>query len=604
MFVHTIKEKKTGRVLMFYYDYVYKNGKSSKSPVERIGYVDEFYHLSEDPLAHFRRIAKERTALKKSRTITLTQNLDEEFTFDNEPSVDLVEGDLLYNYGVLPLLQLYRELEIDYFLNSRRQNLKVKYNHNHIFQMLVFGRIISPASKLATWKKRMHFLHAGDFSDDDVYRSLEFFAKQKDDLIAKLHSMVKQQYGRDTSLMYYDVTNYYWELDGEDDLRKRGVSKEHRPEPIVQMGLFMDKEGLPVTYGLFPGNTNDVLTMRPMMDKLIEGLGCKSMIYVADKAMMSALNIAQITLDNNGYVISSSVRKATEEQKKYILDDSGYTYLEENSYKYKSRLVPRELKVETADGRIVTVTVNERQIIFWSEKYQKKAAHERERSIVKALTKATSGYNSVVNNYGANRYIKKVIHDSDTGNTVEKPEFALSLNQELIASEEALDGYYMIRTNVVGLLDSSKPMKHDSRWHAKEGLLELNREVSDQDIIDMYRGLWKIEESFKITKSYLKARPAFVHKEGSIEAHFLSCFVALLLLRLLEKRTNNTLSVKAIAESLTKAQLALLPNETYINVYCDSVINEIGKAMDLNLNRKYYSKGDLKALRGKTAKST
>lgn len=607
MYVQPLREKKTGRTLLFYYTARRVKGKIERFPVHRIGYVDEFLHEYADPLAHFRDEAKRLTKEANQRKVTLTFSMDEHFLFgggfDKAEDTSVEKADLSYNYGVLALLQLYRELEIDYFIRIKAQYSKVDFNHNHIFQMLVFGRILFPESKLATWRDRTRILQNSEFSDDSVYRALPFFAKMKDALIRHLHERVKKQYHRDTTLLYYDVTNYYWEIDREDEFRKRGVSKEHRPEPIVQMGLFMDNSGLPVTYGLFPGNTNDVTTMRPMMQDLAESMGNKNLVFVADKGMMGGMNIAQIILDHNGYVISSSVRKADAEMRQYILDPGGYTELHGGAFKYKSRLVPCTIYVDTADGKKTQVRINERQIIFWSEDYWKKARHDRDAAVAKAMSRAGFGENTVLNNHGGNRFIKKEIFDPKTGKEVENPEFSFALDQQLLDSEEELDGYYLIKSNVVGTHEGDAPFSHPFRWHPKDNLFELNRPVSDLDIIDMYRGLWRIEDSFKITKSYLRARPAFVHRKDSIEAHFLSCFVALLLLRLLEKRTAEKIPVETMVVSLRKAHLVQLEDETYVNAYCDNVINAIGRALDLDLTKKYYSKGDLKTLRGKTAKS-
>ena len=607
MYVQPLFEKKTGRTLLFYYTARRVKGKIVRTPVRRIGYVDELLHEYADPLSHFREEAKRLTKEAQQREIQLTCSLDAHYIFNDQFNKHehraIQKVDHRYNYGVLPLLQLYRELEIDDFIRIKTQYRKVDYNYNHIFQMLVFGRILFPASKLATWRERTRILQNKAFSDDAVYRALPFFASIKDAIVQHLHKQVQKQYQRDTTLLYYDVTNYYWEIDREDALRRRGVSKEHRPEPIVQMGLLMDNSGLPVTYELFPGNTNDVTTLRPIMQNLSENFGNKHLIVVADKGMMGGMNIAQILLDHNGYVMSSSVRKADAEMRNYILDQNGYTELNGGRFKYKSRLVPCTITVETADGKKQHIRINERHIVFWSEDYWKKAQHERNMAISKAMARAGFGENTVLNNYGGNRFIKKEIYDPTTGKEVKHPAFSFSLDEELLEQEELLDGYYLIRSNVVGLREGERPFNHPYRWHMQDNLFELNRPVSDLDIIDMYRNLWKIEESFKITKSYLRARPAFVHKKDSIEAHFLTCFVALLLLRLLEKRTHNAIPIATMVESLRKAYLVQLEDETYVNAYCDNVIDAIGKTFNLDLTKKYYTKGDLKTLRGKTAKN-
>ena len=607
MYLQPLFEKKTGRTLLFYYTARRVKGKIVRTKVSKIGYLDEFLDQYPDPIAHFRAEAKRLTLEEQRAHRTLSFSLHEHFEFSqasataNAAAVE--KADHTYNYGVLALLTLYRELKIDAFLRSRTQYRKVDFNYDHIFQLLVFGRILFPQSKLATWREQTRILTHRVCSDDAVYRALPVFAALKDALVGHLHEQVAQQYHRDTSLLYYDVTNYYWEVDREDALRKRGVSKEHRPEPIIQMGLFMDSAGLPVTYGLFPGNTNDVSTMRPMMHKAAQQLANTHLIFVADKGMMGGMNIASIILEHNGYVLSSSVRKADAEMKDFILDQQGYIERKDGRFKYKSRLVPCTVLVDTADGKKRQVRINERQIVFWSEAYWKKARYEREMALAKAVAKAGTGENTILNNYGANRFIKKAIFDLEADKEVTHPAFSFALDEELLDSEAALDGYYLIRSNVVGLQEGKAAFDRPYRWHATDNLFELNRPVSDMDIIDMYRGLWKIEESFRITKSCLRARPAFVRREDSIEAHFLSCFVALLLLRLLEKRTGSTIPVATMVESLRKAQLVQLEDNTYVSAYCDTVIAAIGQALDLDLTKKYYTKGELKTLRGKTAKS-
>ena len=609
MYVQKIFEKKSGKTMLYFATGKRINGKNKTIYLEKLGYLEDFTDKYPDPVKHFKEVAKQRNEEEKNAVVDVRFQDNGFFLFENDYDKQLEsnikETDIIRSYGVLPLLKLYRELELDYFLDIKRQYQKVEYNLNHIFQMLVFGRILCPSSKLSTWRDRNKLLNNADFTDDDVYRALPFFSSIKDEMIGHLNNQMVSKYRRKTTLMYYDVTNYYWEIDDEDDLRKRGVSKEHRPEPIVQMGLFMDEKGLPVTYGLFPGNTNDVVTMRPMMDKLLEGLGNRNFIYVADKGIMSGMNIAQIILDNKGYIISDSVRKASRAMKDYVLNQDDYIKSEDGSFMYKSRLYPREIRVETFEGKQKLIRINERQIVFWSEKYRTKQQAEREKAVLKAMERTTSGTNSVINNYAANRYIKKVIFDSVTGKEVDSPEFSVSLDSDLIRQEEELDGYYIIRTNVVGTQEGENPDTFngaDCRWHPDDNWLELNKVVSDLDIIDIYRGLWQIEDTFRITKSILKARPVYVHNEESIEAHFLSCFVSLMMLRILEKKTDYKIPIRTMVDSLRKANLVQLPDGNYMNVYCDNVIQTIAKATDLCLTKKFYSKRDLVTQIGKTVK--
>lgn len=604
--MHLIKlpEKKTGRILLLFGESRRINGKNTNRTVERIGYLDEFTGIYADPIAHFKQVARERTAESK---VKLELSLSEHFSFGSEyrKQPDGGDGeagfsstDLGVCYGMLPLSHIYHELELDYFLNNRRRYTRASFNHNAIFQMLVYGRILFPDSKLGTWQDRHRLLGNMDFTDDDVYRSLGFFARHKGAMVRHLHERVGKLYGRDTSLLFYDVTNYYWETDADDDLRRRGCSKEHRPEPIVQMGLLMDSNALPVTYALFSGNTNDCLTLSPMMGEVSEDLRAQGVVYIADKGMMSGDNRAEVLVNAGGYVFSSSVRGAGKETRRYVTDERGFIGNGEGTYKYKSRIVPVEISItDFTTGRKAKVTINERQIVFWSEKYQNRTRYER----AKALQKAAD-YGSCENNHGGNRYFKKIVVDKVDGEVVENKEYLRVLDEDLLSKDEALDGYYMICTNVVGLGEREKPFGKQSRFLG-DNMFQLNRVVTDQDIIDMYRGLWRIEESFRITKSWLRARPVFVHTEESIEAHFLTCFVGLLLLRILELKTVRSIEVNRMVESMRRAQLVHASPDVLISSYCDNILAGIGSALDLDLTKKRYSVTELARLLAKTRKA-
>jgi len=604
--MHLIKlpEQKTGRLLLLFGESRRINGKNTNRTVERIGYLDEFTDTYADPIAHFKQEAKKRTAESK---VKLELSLSEHFSFahDYQKQLDRKDdterfscSDLAVWYGMLPLSHIYHELELDYFLNNRRRYTQASFNHNAIFQMLVYGRILFPDSKLGTWRDRHRLLGNMDFTDDDVYRSLEFFAKHKGAMIRHLHKRVGRLYGRDTSLLFYDVTNYYWEIDEEDSIRKRGCSKEHRPEPIVQMGLLMDANALPVTYGLFPGNTNDCLTLSPMMGEVSEDLHAEGVVYVADKGMMSGDNRAEILVNRGGYVFSSSVRGASKETKQYVTDEHGFIRNGDGTSQYKSRIVPTEISLtDFSTGKKQKVTINERQIVFWSRKYQDRTRYEREKALQQA-----AAYGSCENNHGGNRYFKKVVVNKVDGEVIEHKEYIRILDEDLLSAEEALDGYYLICTNVVGLGPDEQPFGKPSRF-LTDNLFQMNRVVTDQDIIEMYRGLWRIEESFRITKSWLKARPVFVHQEPSIEAHFLTCFVGLLILRILELKTHRSIEVNRMVESLRKARLVAASPDVLISSYCDNILARIGSALDLDMTKKRYSVTELAKLLAKTRKA-
>lgn len=632
---------------LYYMRSVRKKGKKNptKEKVKFLGYEEDLKKLYDDPIEHFRAEAKKlKLKEREEKRVSISIDLDEHFPLEGiEESEGSVIDDLV-SIGHLPLSVVYHELEVDQFIKNRRRHWPVAANVESIFRLLVFGRVLFPGSKFSTWKKRSKlFLGNSEFSDDDVYRSLEFFAQYSEDLLVHLHQKVRKLYKRDTSLMFYDVTNYFWEIDGSDadtvdeegrviieGMRKYGASKEHRPEPIVQLGLFMDRDGLPVDFGLFPGNNNDVTTFLPMIKKTKERMGLNKMIYVGDKGIMSGTNVANILAQKQGYIISDTVRKQDEETERYILDEEGYScttammrssVLHEEErlmdytdsigpyrgsedlheevvvFKIKSRLVPAKESTWVEDGsKKVKVAINKRQIVFFSRKYQVRARIDRCNSIKKAQQTGT-----IYNGHGANKYFTKQAYDSETGELLPKTKHIRYLDEKKIADDERLDGYYLIETNVVGTSEDEKPWNGTARFRNYDCLFELNRVVTDHDIVEMYRGLWKIEESFKLTKTHLQARPVFVRKPQSIQAHFLTCFVTLLIIRILElKKLNNAMPYSKIIETLQAAKVGEVQGNIYKN-YCSSpYLREIGLATGLDLWKVFYTKQELRSLNNKT----
>ena len=561
-----LKQTKTrnGRIYLSITDGYYdKAKKTSRSvTVESIGYLDELVKIYDDPIAHFQKKVEQLKEEKKARKAPIN------FTFYDTDRL-CVGDDLRKNFGYAALSKIYHELEIDKFLINRQRHSKEEYDANTIMKMLVYSRILAPASKKASYDNREWFFEKTDYSLDDVYRCLGFFNKHKENLQVWMNDRIKEKYGRDTSLIYYDVTNYYFETDNQTDFLRKGVSKEHRPNPIVQMGLFMDNNALPITYELFAGNTNDCLTYRPNFGRIKKQFDLGRVITVADKAMCTGDNIWYTinTPTKDGYVFSMSVRGATKELKDFVLDETGYVWMG-SEYKRKSRNYPRTIKVTGVSGKKLEKQVDEKQVVLWSEKYAKRAKAEREAALAKArdLTIHPGNYTRATS-YGAAKYVKKVDFDKETGEILTASS-ELDINEELIREEELLDGYYVLVTS-----EMDEP---------------------DDKIIDMYRGLWKIEESFKLTKSELEARPVYVWTQDHIEAHFLTCFVALTLTRILEMKLENKYSSGRIIESLTKSECSLLQQNYYHFDYYDEVLKDIGKVTGIDFSKRIRTLGDIK----------
>jgi transposase len=546
-----------------------EKGYSRTVTVKSLGYLDELEKQHDDPIAHF-----EQEVLKLNENKAI-EKLPITFSISSKERID-ADSTNRKNFGYAALSKIYHELEIDSFLINRQRNLKADYNTNSIMKLLVFSRLLYPGSKKKAFESKELFFEKADFSLDDLYRCLSFFNKHKDALQLWLHERIQQQYNRDTKLVYYDVTNYYFEIDEQDELRRKGVSKEHRPDPIVQMGLFMDTMGIPITYKLFPGNTVDKSTLIPMLSNIQRQYSLGRIIVVADKGITTGDNIWYTLSAKNGYVLSYSIRGAEQQFKKYVLAEKGYTW-KNDEFKVKSRLYPREINVTTTSGRKMKKKIDEKQVIFYSEKYARKAKADRAAALQKAkdLVSNPAKYNKSTS-YGAAKYIKNLAFDSKTGEILEDKKQALIFDEEKLKQEEELDGYYAIVT---------------SEW--KE---------TDEKIIEIYRGLWKIEESFKVTKSDFKTRPIYLSTKEHIEAHFLTCFVALVISRILEHRLDGKHYVGKMLEILSKASCTHIRENTYIFDYFDEVLSDIGNELGIDFGKKYMRLGEIKKVLGEVKK--
>jgi len=607
MFLATISDKKTGRTILKIVESHRENGRPKKRMIQNLGYLDELEKIYPDPIAHFKEVAKEMTLEKKEKEEARRVQLDPTACLTKYENLS-PDGVARKNLGYAALSQLYHELGIDVFLNNHQRYKNFKANLNSIFKMLIFNRALYPDSKRGAWENRGIFFENTNYSQKDVYRSLDYFLEWRPALLEQLHEQVKAKYARDTLLVYYDVTNYYFEIDESDSLRAKGVSKEHRPNPIVQMGLFLDEKGLPVSYELYRGNTNDSTTLPSMLDETVVDLGLHHLILVADKGMMSGDNIARIRLGHNGYVMSYSVRGADKAFKDYVLEEEGYNSVYDSEgklvAKHKSRYSPREIWVTDSEGRRTKSIVNERQIVIYSEKYAKRTRMERALSIEKATGQIYAlSKDAKSSSYGSAKYIKKVPFDKTTGECFPETEYLVLLDEGRIDEDEKLDGYYVICTNVIGRAKGEKPFKTRYRY-TPDGFFQLNRKVTDDDIIEIYKGLWRIEETFKVTKSELKARPVFLSTENHIRAHFLICFVTLLLMRLLEYRLGWKYSSAAIQESLASACGTRIDEKLYVFDYYDAVLEAIGKDLGIDFSRQSLTAQEIRHLLAHTKQRT
>lgn len=556
-------QRKDGRTYLSIADGFHdpQRGHTRTKTIEKIGYLEDFLDQYDDPIAHFKEIVARKNAEKAESKQRQTYDYDPDETFD---------GDNSRNIGYAVLSHIYHKLEIDKFFNSRQRSIGAKYNLNSIMRLLVFSRMLYPGSKKKAYDERGKFFERFDFTIDDVYRSLTRLNKFKDALQLWIHERVTAGYGRDTTITYYDVTNYYFEIDKQDKTRRKGVSKEHRPDPIVQMGLFMDNTGLPVAYQLFPGNNNDCTTLIPILQRIRREFGVGKAVVVSDKGLNTARNAYYLANSRGGYVFSQSVRGGTKELKEYVLKKSGYEQYGdgEDEFKKKSRQFTRHVEFEDESGNTIKAKIAEKQVVFYSRAYDRRAKADRAAAVAKANALiATPDKFNKYNTYGAAKYIKHIEFDEDTGEII-KAKSVLAFDEEKLAEDEKYDGYYVIVT---------------SRHNAK-----------DDWVIDTYKELWRIEETFKVTKSDLEARPVRVSREDHIEAHFLTCFLSLVIIRLLQKMTDWKFSSKAILTGLAQTCVSNIDGNRYVASYNDKAVVEIGNMFGIDFRLKNRTLAEIK----------
>jgi transposase len=572
MFLAKNYSKKTGRTyLQIVHSYRDKDGKSKRKVVKSLGYLDVLEKEYDDPIAHFEQVAKQMEQERlQEKDIYIKLNADDRVDRNSQNRK---------NFGHVVFNKIYHELELDRFFNNKRRHENFKFNTNSIMKVLIFARLLYPCSKKATVEIKDRFFDKADFTLDDVYHSLKHFNKIEKDAQQFIHERIVEQYDRKTDLLYYDVTNYYFEIDHPDDFRKKGASKEHRPDPIIQMGLAVDRQGIPLSYQLFEGNTHDSQTMMPVLKTIKKQFKTDRIIVVADKGLNSGDNIAFNTALGDGYVYSQSIRGASNEFKQFVLDDEGYRGNED--FRIKSRVIPTTISVtvgkyKNGKPRKKKIQIDQKQVVYYSSKYAKRSKKKREELLAKAanLIANPSKYTKSTS-YGAASYVANIEFDKETGEIMETGK-KLFLDEEKIKQEEQLDGYYAIVTS------------------------ELDE--TDERIIEIYQGLWKIEESFKVTKSTLDARQVYLSRKDHINAHFFICFLSLVIARILEIRLNNKYTIEKILKSLRSVSCSHMDANHYLFDYADEVTDDINEAFDLDIGRKTMTLGEIKKVFAKVKK--
>ena len=505
---------------------------------------------------------------------------------------------------------VFSALGLDQLFASVKHASKIRYDLQGLVRLLVYGRILEPASKCATMEQNGTYHEPLVSSDnpDNVYDALTVIDENAEKVFRRMNTCIKRGIGRNPSLVFYDVTNFYFEIAEADEdvldesgnvvekgLRKFGVSKENRKQPIVQIGLFMDDNGIPVSFEMFPGNTLDHHTLRPAMERTVDGFGLGRFVLVADRGMYSAPNMCHVTDAGNGYIVSKSLRKSTAATRRWAVSPEGYTVVSDR-FRRKSRTVQREVTLvkkdkngkETRERRRFT----EKEVVYWSEAFYRREMHEHKSFLdfVERLRANPAGFRvSAAQSKSLRKFLKDEYLNKKTNEVVDGRKLVAMIDEDKLNEFNELMGYYMIATS------------------------ELD--TPDQEIIDKYHGLTQIEDQFREMKGTLEARPVFVNTPGHVHAHLLVCFIALTMMRLVQRRIamaeprpdaggdlrwSYGMSGERLSKALREWQVLCQPGEYYqmLNASGED-IRRVLSALGVGTGKRIYTKGGITALKSR-----
>ena len=514
----------------------YINGVHSSKIVEKLGTYDELLEKlgGQDPYEWAKEYIAELNKQEKEnkRKIMVPYSPNKLIPKDEQRS---------FNGGYLFLQKIYHELKLDKICQAIAKKYKFSYDLDSILSRLVYARVIYPSSKLSTFQLSSRFMEQPSFDLHQIYRALEIIAKEADSIQASLYSNSLAVSKRNTRVLYYDCTNYFFEIEQESGIKQYGYSKEHRPNPIVQMGLFMDGDGVPLAVHIGKGNTNEQLTLKPLEKKILSDFNCSKFIVCTDAGLASNSNRRFNNQGERAFITTQSVKKLKKHLREWALSPEGWR-LPDDSFIYNLNQLDEERDLEKTfykERWIVEDGLEQKLIVSFSLKYQNYQRKVRNAQIERArkVLDTDLGKLTKVNQNDYKRFIKKTSVTPE-GEVASKAVY--EIDNSVIRKEEAFDGFYAVCTNLDG--DAA-------------AVLAVNRRR------------WQIEECFRIMKSEFKARPVYLSRDDRITAHFIICFIALVVYRLLEKRLGEQYTCSEIVQGLRDMNFYEVKGEGFVPTY-------------------------------------
>ena len=515
------------------------NGKSTSRTIRKLGTLNELLvehgPTRDDVMAW----AKEQARIETEKYELEKENLSIPVVF--HPNRKIPHGERrCFDGGYLFLQMVYYELGMDRICRKIRNSHHYEYDLNAILSDLIYTRVLEPGSKRSSYATAKKFLEPPTYEQHDIYRALSVLASECDLIQSEVYKNSKAVINRNDHILYYDCTNYYFEIEQEEGDKKYGKSKEHRPNPIIQMGLFTDGDGIPLAFSTFPGNQNEQTSLKPLEQKVIEEFGCEKFIFCSDSGLGSENNRLLNHTGNRAYIVTQSIKKLGAEYREAALNRKGFRRLSDNRLVDLDQLDENDYdELFYKEEPYSTKKLENRLLITYSPKYAAYQKEIRTKQVERALHMLKDGNHKKTskNPNDPARFIDKAAVTKDG----EKADILYFLDKSKIAEEERYDGLYAVCTD---LFDDNPA-----------------------DLLKVSEGRWQIEACFRIMKTDFEARPVYVRREDRIQAHFLICFLSLLFYRLLEKKLGGTYTCCEILDTLRSFQFADIQGQGFMPVY-------------------------------------
>ena len=573
------------------------NSVSRKESVLSLGNYDQFDDGEPDYLERLRQSFREGNPLIPALLPYVKQAPKQKYT------IAFAAGDECFGSPkrLAPCIldPVFAALGLDELFASIKHSSRIEYDLQGIVRLLTYGRLLEPASKIATMQQNDSYYRplVKSNNDSNVYDTLDVIYENRKQIIQRMNSCISKGIGRNTNTVFYDVTNFFFEVEEPDEdevdeegnviekgLRKMGVSKENRKQPIVQMGLFLDDKGIPISIEMFPGNTLDHLTFRTALRNTVENLNLERFILIADRGMYNGTNMCHVLDQGNGYIVSKSLKKSAKTEREWVMNQEGYTVVSPD-FKYKSRIVTRTVTAEDGKKR----KIQEKVVVYWSRAFYAREKHENQSFldfIEKLKANPASFRVSASQSRNLRKFMKKECVNKETGEILDSRKLLSMIDNAKLTEFNELMGYYQIVSS------------------------EL--EMNDQEIIDKYHGLTRIEDQFREMKGTLETRPIWVNTPEHIQAHLLICFMALTMMRVIQHKIVKSLpgekakdlnwSYGIPGERFQKAlldwQADKLPGDYFrMNNVHNSDLMMIFNALGVRLKPVLYMRGDIRSLK-------